>query len=52
MFKSTLLAPKSTFHVEYDSRGQRVSKQFTCPYQARSFYLAKFKTGKNPKVTK
>lgn len=38
--------------VEYDRRGQRVSKHFKSPYAARRFYAAKFKQGKNPTVKK
>jgi hypothetical protein len=38
--------------VEYDCRGQRVTKYFANPYKARSFYVAKDKAGKQPKVKK
>lgn len=39
-----------TVPVEYDSRGQRTTKQFPDAYQARRFYTAKDKAGANPKV--
>ena len=38
--------------VEYDCRGKRVEKLFECPYEARRFYAAKLKDGKNPRVKK
>jgi hypothetical protein len=38
--------------VEYDCRGQRKAKTFDCAYEARRFYIAKFKQEKNPKVIK
>ena len=38
--------------IEYDSRGQRVCKQFTDHWEARRFYTAKDKAGKNPKVVR
>jgi hypothetical protein len=36
--------------VEYDCRGKRVCKTFTDHFEARRFYSAKDKAGKNPKV--
>lgn len=36
--------------VEYDCRGERRSKTFECPYEARQFFCAKDKAGCNPKV--
>ena len=36
--------------VEYDFRGRRVRKAFTDIYEARQFYLAKNREGRNPKV--
>ena len=41
-----------TITVEYDCRGQRKTKEFTCVYKARRFYLDKHKSNKNPKVIK
>ena len=38
--------------VEYDAHGRRVRKTFDCPYEARRFFVAKEKAGKNPKVRK
>ena len=38
--------------IEYDCRGQRKTKPFTDPYQARQFYMAKLREGKNPAVRK
>jgi hypothetical protein len=38
--------------VEYDSKGQRVTKQFTNAFEARRFYAAKLKAGKRPIVKK
>lgn len=38
--------------VEYDSRGVRTIKTFPNAWQARSFYIAKCKAGRNPKVVK
>ena len=38
--------------VEYDCRGERKSKRFSDPYEARRFYAAKFKANKNPMVKK
>ena len=36
--------------VEYDSRGKRVSKEFTDAYAARRFYITKSREGKNPHI--
>jgi hypothetical protein len=44
--------PDTSVVVEYSCRGRRVQKFFTCMYQARQFYVAKFKAGKSPKVLK
>jgi hypothetical protein len=38
--------------VEYDGRKGRQSKHFTDAYEARRFYVAKFKLGKKPQVKK
>ena len=38
--------------VEYDCLGSRKQKRFDCVYKARRFYAAKYKAGKNPKITK
>jgi len=38
--------------VEYDCRGKRKSKQFCDPYEARRFWIAKEKAGRNPKCKK
>lgn len=38
--------------VEYDSRGRRVWKSFTCCYAARRFFVAKEKAGKRPRVVR
>ncbi len=38
--------------IEYDCRGRRKTKPFTDPYQARQFYMAKLREGKNPAVRK
>ena len=38
--------------VEYDCRGERKSKHFDDAHEARRFYAAKLKAGKNPKVKK
>ena len=38
--------------VEYDRHGKRVTKHFVDAYEARRFYAAKFKAGKNPIVKK
>lgn len=47
-------APKfdDAIEVEYDSRGERVSKIFKDLYEARRFYAGKVRQGKNPKVRK
>ena len=42
--------PKVEVTVFYDKRGERVGKTFTSEYEARSFYVAKFKEGKNPSL--
>ena len=42
--------PKMIIEVEYDCRGKRASKSFTKLYEARSFYVMKFKAGRNPKI--
>lgn len=48
------MQPVNTPHhevtVEYDAAKRRVSKTFTDPFEARRFYVAKAKAGKNPKV--
>jgi hypothetical protein len=36
--------------VEYDARGERRSKVFSNPYEARRFYTAKLKANANPAV--
>ena len=36
--------------VEYDCRGERRSKTFDDPYQARRFYCQKDKAGRHPRV--
>jgi len=36
--------------VEYDCRGNRETKTFDSAFKARSFYAAKFKLGRNPKI--
>jgi hypothetical protein len=38
--------------VEYDARGKRVTRQFANAFEARRFYAAKARAGKNPKVKK
>src|SRR5690349_20257714 len=38
--------------VEYDRNGSRVSKQFANAFEARRFYVAKAKQGRNPTVKK
>lgn len=38
--------------VEYDSRGRRTVKELPNAFKARSFYTAKFKLGKNPRIVK
>lgn len=38
--------------IEYDCRGQRVTKTFTDAFAARRFFIAKEKAGKNPCVKK
>ena len=38
--------------VEYDCHGQRVVKVFDKPHEARQFWIAKLKAGKNPQVKK
>lgn len=37
--------------VEYDKGTSRATKLFVCPYKSRSFYVAKFKAGRNPQIT-
>ena len=44
--------PPQPVAIEYDARGKRVRKLFTDHYQARRFYAAKDKAGRNPKVKK
>ena len=44
--------PNPPLTVEYDAAGKRRTKQFTDPIKARSFYGAKYRAGKNPKVYK
>lgn len=38
--------------IEYDCRGHRVTRHFVNAWEGRSFYVAKSKAGKNPKVVK
>lgn len=38
--------------VSYDTAKGRVERSFTDQYRAKSFYVGKFKEGKNPKITK
>jgi hypothetical protein len=38
--------------VEYDYRGRRAVKVFTCPVAARRFYSLKFKAGLRPKLVR
>lgn len=38
--------------VEYNHNGQRVTKLFTDPYKARSFYGLQLKKGNEPAVKK
>lgn len=37
--------------IEYDRHGERVRKHFEDPWQAKRFYVAKLKAGKQPTVT-
>lgn len=41
-----------TITIEYDCRGKRTTKDFTCVYEARRFYFNKTKANKNPKLIK
>lgn len=36
--------------IEYDRLGKRVRKEFADNFQARAFFAAKLKAGKNPRV--
>lgn len=38
--------------IEYDAYGHRRRKVFAKAYEGRSFYVAKYTAGKNPKVCK
>ena len=38
--------------VEYDKHGTRTVKQFANAHEAKRFYIAKLKAGKNPALTK
>lgn len=38
--------------VEYDCKGKRVRKFFADAFAAKTFYIAKDKAGKNPRVVK
>ena len=42
--------PKVEVTVFYDCRGERKHQTFDNEYEARSFYKAKFKDGKNPSI--
>jgi hypothetical protein len=44
------LVPPPRISVEYDKGGERALKTFDDPYEARRFYVAKLKAGKNPLV--
>lgn len=44
--------PTTPVVVEYDCRGQRVTKSFASPHAARRFYVLKHKQGKHPQVKK
>lgn len=44
--------PTPDVTVEYDSRGKRTTKTFSCMYAARRFYTAKAKSGHNPKIAR
>lgn len=42
--------PQQPVTVAYDCRGTRTTKTFTDAYEARRFYVSKYRAGKNPKV--
>ena len=44
--------PKPAVRVEYDKNGKRASRMFKDAYEARRFYVTKFKLGRNPAVKK
>lgn len=44
--------PHTPIVVEYDANGSRDGRTFADPFQARRFYVAKHKAGKNPAVRK
>jgi len=44
--------PNVAVNVEYDCYGKRVSKSFTKLYEAKRFYIMKFKADRNPKIQK
>jgi len=44
--------PEQPVFVEYDFHDKRVVKKCDNPYAAKSFYVRKFKDGKNPKIVK
>jgi hypothetical protein len=38
--------------IEYDAHGRRVQKTFDDMFEARRFFMAKDRAGKNPKVVR
>lgn len=42
--------PDPVVDITYESNGERRAKRFTNAREARRFYIAKFKAGKNPTV--
>ena len=48
----SIMRPIEPVAIEYDCRGKRVIKTLANAYEAKRFWMAKDKAGKNPKVRK